>query len=152
MGRKRKRPSGVEPDGAPGASSSKHLKNNHSSPPVDDSHSHPVLCRYFPKVQTLRQYLLSRFSHSSKSKRRKITTLRCNSRDDDEDADEGDDSKLAKLLDSTLVGFGDEAGSESRCRTKDFELFSQQFSPTAASSLGEGTVSQPEVNKNLFGN
>jgi len=153
MGRKRKRRVRLEPGEAPVSVYVKRQKKHHPAASINGSHSHPVLCRYYPKVQSLREYLLSRFPNSSKSRRRRISSLQHNSKDDDrelksagdEDQDESDGSKLANLLDSTLVGAGEVAGPESICRSKDFELFSQQISSTVASSLGEGTLSQPEV-------
>jgi len=153
MGRKRKRPGGFEPDGVPVSASVKRQKNRHPTLSVENSAGHLVLGRYYPKVQTLRQYLLSKLPNSSKSRRRKIASLVCNPKDDDlkfrsagnEDSDEKGDSQLATLLDSTLVAVGEVTASELICRTKDFEFFSQQLSSTVASSLGEGTVSQPEV-------
>ncbi|MCJ1247012.1 hypothetical protein MMC30_004223 [Trapelia coarctata] len=153
MGRKRKRPGCLDPDEAPGSTSPKRQKNHHPTVSVNCSPGHPVLCRYYPNVQTLRQYLLSKLPHSSKTRRRKIASLSCEPKGGrlelrsagDEHSDESDDSQLATLLDSTLVGVGEVTASESICRTKDFEFFSQQLSSTVANSLGEGSVSQPEI-------
>jgi telomerase reverse transcriptase len=158
MGRKRKRPGRLVSDTAPVSLLSKRQKTHHPTASAHRPHSHPVLARYYPKVQTLREYMLSVLPDSSRSRRRKIASLRYESNDDvielksarDKDQGQSDESKLAHLLDSTLVGVGDVTGSESVCRSKDFELFSQQLSSTIASSLGGGTLSQPEVRASLF--
>lgn len=158
MGRKRKRPGHFASDKAPVSSLSKRQKTHHPAASAHRPHSHPVLGLYYPKVQSLREYMLSVLPDSSKSRRRKIASVRYDFNVDDielksagdKDQGESDDSKLAHLLDSTLVGIGDVTKSESICRSKDFELFSQQLSSTIASSLGGGTLSQPEVRASLF--
>lgn len=158
MVRKRKRQGRSEPTEAPVSVSVKRQKKHHPAASTTGSHGHPVLCRYYPKVQTLREYVLAKLPSSSKSRRRKLTLSRHNPKDDDgelksavdEDQDESDGSKLNNLLDSTLIGIREVTGSESICRSKDFEIFSQQISSTVASSLGEGTLSQSEVSASFF--
>ncbi|KAK1143635.1 Telomerase reverse transcriptase [Aspergillus melleus] len=98
MGKKRKRP--VKDDRP-----RDHLPKP-SSPPSpsqeeipEHSHSHPVISLYYPRVVTLRQYLLKRIPVSSKSRRRRIAAVR-----NDLTLPDLKRSGLATFLDTTLVG------------------------------------------------
>ncbi|KAI9042294.1 telomerase reverse transcriptase [Aspergillus affinis] len=98
MGKKRKRP--VKDDRP-----RDHLPKPNSPPPPsqaeipEQSHSHPVISLYYPRVVTLRQYLLRRIPVSSKSCRRRIAAVR-----NDLTSSDLKSHGLAIFLDTTLVG------------------------------------------------
>ena len=127
-------------------------KRHKSHSVVSPSTQHSVLCQYYPKVQTLRDYLLSELPASSKSRRRRIVSI-CRSAEAQEAEIESAtcqksqtniDKDLARLLSSTLVGAGITHAAKQPW-TKDFEIFSQQLASTTASIWAEGTTSQTEV-------
>ncbi|RAK99664.1 telomerase reverse transcriptase [Aspergillus ibericus CBS 121593] len=111
MGKKRKRP--VKGDRAPDKSSqagtaSTGFENQSSQSSLArghaEEHAHPVISLYYPQVVSLRQYLLRQIPLSSRSRRRRIVSVR----DDQPPVGTSNDSRsgaqLAKLLDTTLVG------------------------------------------------
>lgn len=77
-------------------------------------HGHPVLSRYYPRVVTLRQYLLEELPSTSKARRRQVISLgkpkqnkkheaaATSERSTQNDSETSVD--LARFLDSTLVG------------------------------------------------
>ncbi|PYH96899.1 hypothetical protein BO71DRAFT_319834 [Aspergillus ellipticus CBS 707.79] len=111
MGKKRKRPvkgdraqdKSSQTDSAPAPTCFK--SQSSLSPDHPAGHSHPVISLYYPQTVPLRQYLLRQIPPSSKSRRRRIASVR-----DDCSAEASDDRSkdqcqgLANLLDSTLVG------------------------------------------------
>lgn len=131
----------------------------------DASFTHPTLCLYYRRISTLRDHLLSEIPRASRSRRRKLAVLgkdlhaspllRQNQLlspgiDSAQDAGrvtaEGSESQLARLLDRTLICKVDALpAAAAQSRTKDFEIFSQQVSLTAASSIEEGASSQTDV-------
>ncbi len=131
---------------------------------------HPVLSLYYPRVVTLRQYLLSRLPVASKARRRRLVTLGQRPREygsacapdlgqmtpcedstrlpDRTTACSTDpDDDLAHLLDGTLVcGANGSHASPDPSRLDDRIAFSQQQQrSTGASSLGSQNCSQSEV-------
>ena len=89
---------------------------------------HPTLCLYYSQVFTLREYLLSRLPKSSRSRRRRVVA--------------GDDD----LFEKTWVCLrGNEEARSPTLRSQDFEVFSQQVSLTAGSSIVEGSTSQSDL-------
>ncbi|KAI9683334.1 MAG: hypothetical protein M1829_005404 [Trizodia sp. TS-e1964] len=106
---------------------------------------HSVLLSYFPRVLTLREYLLSKLPASSKSRRRKILSLG--------PADKGtgkclETGELAKLLDTALIGIARDAQEEDgQARRKELLHFSQkQLAATNQSSTSSGvTCSQSDI-------
>ncbi|MCJ1474607.1 hypothetical protein MMC13_003267 [Lambiella insularis] len=128
----------------------KRRKISHGNGYPKTAHSHPVLTLYYAKVYSLRSYLLSKLPVSSKSRRRKISSLGLGRRLSDKvsvehgNFDRSLDVRLAELLDSTIVGKGPDEERDAT-RTKDFELFSQQTTSSITSSIEDGTVSQPEI-------
>ena len=148
----RKRKHRVSQDSAAVSNPQKRQKIHNVDPP---STRHSVLCQYYPKVQNLRDYLLTELPASSKSRRRRLISI-CRDAEAQEPKDGNNacrksksdiDWELARLLDSVLVGHGITQGAR-QLWTKDFEIFSQQLASTAASSWVEGTTSQPEVSSN----
>ena len=130
---------------------------------------HPLLSAYYPTVLTLRGYVILCLPFSSKARRRKISGLgnhpqivplsqsgsfpiqmpssAANAQKETECEME---SLLANLLDTTLVGvLRQRKGEMDQSRMRDFVTFSQQVSPTATSSLGDGLSSQSEVSCTL---
>lgn len=128
---------------------------------------HPVLSLYYPRVVTLRRYLLSKLPISSKARRRRLlatgscpdksrsrhkpAVLRKSHATNVDEPLEGwnDDPHraLACLLDTTLVcGLERSCSAQDQSRMNDLATFSQQQSKsTAGSSLGSGSCSQSEV-------
>ena len=118
---------------------------------------HPSLRLYYPRVTTLRDYLLSGLPKTSKGRRRKIANAGNNASavEDPSSTDRGaentsknaytlkvsanNDKALASVLDSTLVCKHNVPESRpNHARSKDFEVFSQHLNLTATSSVGQG--------------
>lgn len=121
-----------------------------------DGVDHPVLSSLYPKVSSLRHYLLSRLPTSSKNRRRKISQLGAQRPSPNASATRVVDIELGELLDSTLVGVLSDSGSSAareeaaKERDKDIESFSQQLpSKTTASTFEPGYWLQAEVSEVL---
>jgi telomerase reverse transcriptase len=114
--------------------------------------SHPLLSLYYPRVVTLRQYLVSALPRSSKGRKRRIASL-CHEVDNKlkpkfenkrlpdtqhRDLDEEDRQVLARLLDETLVGQTGVSGDEEKASQRLLEL--ETFSQAIASTAGPSTV------------
>ena len=131
---------------------------------------HPTLSLYYPRIKSLRNYLLDSLLVSSKSRRRKIASFglsrlqshtsippasssTCNEESiasnfghEDHLSCHDNEEYLARLLDTTLVGVTGDAPPElGKSRAEDFASFSQQVSSTIGSSVGRGSSSQSEV-------
>ena len=107
MGKKRKRPvkngqaRGDLPQLSPQTTTRGKVTNGPCEEPLEQTH--PVISIYYRRVVTLRQYLLQRIPKSSKSRRRRIASVR--SHDSNGAGRSGDqDEELSQLLDTTLVG------------------------------------------------
>ena len=126
--------------------------------------SHPTLSLYYPQILTLRDYVLSRLPPSSKSRRRKVASIKeqdsarstvvdpvklrhqGGSRSS-QGSDYDEEANLAKLLDRTLVCVRPhEPLLAWHSREKDFHAFSQKHDGADESSLLEGNTAQSEVN------
>ncbi len=106
-----------------------------------------LLSQYYPKVLTLREYLLLKLPASSKVRRKKICAVKRLVQRDRVDETEHDDICLAEYLDQTLVGVqeGEPLKDE---RWKQWTCFSQRADNselTARSGDGHGDCSQSEV-------
>lgn len=89
---------------------------------------HPTLDLYYTQKSTLRNHLLLKLPTSSKTRRRKIFSAK------------------KDLLDRVVVCKVDlQQPNKESFWSKDFEIFSQKLSPTAGSSIGEGSTSQSEL-------
>lgn len=126
MGKKRKRP--AKPTTADG------LNPKRLKPDGDQrrsTQSHPVLSRYYPRVVSLRQYLLEQLPSTSKARRRRIASLGKPRHKDVEKAANGDsdesDKELAVLLDQTLIGVSKKTTSAAvvEARQREFAAFTQ---------------------------
>jgi len=106
-----------------------------------------LLSRYYPKVLTLRKYLLSKLPTSSKVRRKKISADKRRTWCDQVDGNEPDDSNLAEYLDQTLVGVQEEESPKDE-RWKQWTYFSQPADnqeSTVRSGDGDENCSQSEV-------
>ena len=130
---------------------------------------HPTLCLYYPRISTLRVYLLSSLPISSRSRRRKIASIgrhqqyaigntgnydllsgagppRRSACSDQSWL--GGERCLAALLDKTLVcSAEDDTRVVDDSREKDFASFSQQANLAAGGSSERETSSTSEVGK-----
>ncbi|PYH78935.1 hypothetical protein BO82DRAFT_316347, partial [Aspergillus uvarum CBS 121591] len=110
MGKKRKRP--VKGKHAQGHSSQTRITTastgfrNPSSCSSDHATrlTHPVISLYYQRVVTLRQFLLRQIPSVSRSRRRKIVSIRTDPAEGAYDSCSDSHRELAILLDSTLVG------------------------------------------------
>lgn len=161
MARKRKR----DPEYRSPPVPSKKAKTRRGSFNDEAPTQHPVLRLYYPKVLTLRQYLLSQLPASSKSRRKKITFLRplstttnqidaeprilhSTALSKDETAE--DREILVKLLDTTLIGVpSQKRAPDEQIIHNDFVAFSQKLNSSANSSLGNANFSLSEVRDHL---
>ncbi|CRG91151.1 telomerase reverse transcriptase [Talaromyces islandicus] len=126
MGKKRKRPAKSTTADALIPKRRKHDGGSRRS-----TQSHPVLSRYYPRVVSLREYLLEELPSNSKARRRRIASLGKPRDKDVERAANGDsnesDKDLAALLDQTLIGAFKNAASAAvvEARQRDFAAFTQ---------------------------
>ncbi|KAF7169450.1 hypothetical protein CNMCM5623_002159 [Aspergillus felis] len=135
MGKKRKRPikgSCAAGDSAqrPIISASSGSKNHEASARNEkDGHSHPVISLYYRQVVTLRQYLLQQIPVTSKTRRRRIASVRSDAltgRQGDGSSGERQVQDLASVLDTTLVGVLKESSpTVTQERRRDFSAYSQ---------------------------
>ncbi|KAJ5032244.1 uncharacterized protein L3040_008853 [Drepanopeziza brunnea f. sp. 'multigermtubi'] len=112
-----------------------------SSHGVDPVVRHALLAKYYPRVLTLREYLVSQLPSSSKIRKKKILHVGRNAEDKETD------QKLSQFLDQTLVGVSRFKEAPSEERRKQWSAFSQR--PDESVSLvnlsGAGAFSQTEV-------
>lgn len=125
--------------------------------PKDDAFiKHPLLSLYYPRVLTLRDYLLSQLPPSARSRRRRLSSAGTHhetfdavgASDDQRNTPRvEDDGALAKLLDSTLIGqFQAQWLNRDDSRIRELATFSQKVTSTVGSSAeGGGTCSQSEA-------
>lgn len=110
---------------------------------------HAVLSCYYPQVYTLREYLLSKLPASSKTRRKKINSVRCvGGLTKVVGENLNGEAALAHLLDQTLVGILPHEAPSRNQRLREWESFSQRAETSDAtngSSFGEGRCSQSEV-------
>jgi telomerase reverse transcriptase len=128
MGKKRKRP--IKDGGAADEPAQRRIiRASSGSRNENDGHSHPVISLYYRQVVTLRQYLLQQIPVTSKTRRRRIASVRSETladRDGDESSGERQVQDLASVLDTTLVGVLKETlPTVIRERRRDFAAFSQ---------------------------
>lgn len=102
-----------------------------------------LLRYYYPKVLTLRYYLVSTLS-KSKKRQRKVLHYGL---DSDRSATTDSDATVAKLLDSTVIGSPNQTEvPDLESIDKDITLFTQQLSEsTATISPTQGALKQSEV-------
>lgn len=96
----------------------------------NDNHSmsHELLSLYYPRILSLRQFLLSSLPLLSPSHRRRLTTYGCDSEAD---------TRNPHFFDSTLVGvFSEPQTTVREARKRDFIAFTQLQQKSAASSNG----------------
>jgi hypothetical protein len=111
----------------------------------------PVLQRFYPRLLTLRHYLLSVLPNSSRNRRRKLSHLGRPVAFNKASTTCELDVKLGQLLDSAVIGEGEPAnvdGEEqlTKERSRDIETFTQQLSPAIAGGTFEpGYFKQAEV-------
>lgn len=108
---------------------------------------HPVLQHYYPKVLTLRQYLLSNLPSASKRRQKILHGLLPTTNNVYED-DDSASRDAYDLLDDVLVGVGSgKCSYGEQARKHDLQQFSQQLSASNQSVLfaDQNTLSQKEV-------
>jgi hypothetical protein len=111
-----------------------------------------VLSQYYPKVLTLREYLLSKLPAYSKVRRKKISAVKRRIPCDGVGETDLDESCLAEYLDQTLVGVQEEESPKDE-RWKQWTCFSQRADnseSTVRSGDGDGDCSQSEVRYSLL--
>ncbi len=105
-GRKRKRPE-ADADAA-GTAGHRRPKQPRTCGPQESAVGRPaLLARYFPKIESLRAYVLARLPASSKIRRKKIASL-----GQGEPACADEQRRLSRLLDSTLVAVREDAQAQ----------------------------------------
>lgn len=121
------------------------LSNHHQQ--SAEAVKHDLLAQYYPKILTLRQYLLDHLPTSSKLRRRKIEALGTNVSAADEAERDNEDSvrvQLAKLLDTTLVGLHacpeEVVKARLKSRLQQWIEYSQKDDSRVAISNGEASA------------
>ncbi|UPX18047.1 RNA-directed DNA polymerase [Ascochyta rabiei] len=112
----------------------------------------PVLQHFYPRLLTLRHYLLSQLPNSSKNRRRKLAELGLAAATKTAAASTCDpDYELGQLLDSTVIGQQSMAKTDNQQqitteRNKDIEAFIQQLSPAiTGGTFKPGYLLQSEI-------
>jgi telomerase reverse transcriptase len=101
-----------------------------------------VLSQYYPKVFSLREYLLSKLPPTSKVRRKKIISI--GSRPDEKDAEK----TLSSFLDRTLIGSSESSEPNQKERWQQWTALSQkpEDDSIASTNLSAGGIySQSEV-------
>lgn len=136
---------------------SKRLRKDGTGPVSSNAAvTHPTLSLYYPRIQTLRDFVLEKLPASSKKRRRKIAAVNCHENvvkvrcerkpQINSDSTFDHDAMLAKLLDRTLVCVRhDEPRIEVKARELDWNLFSQKREGVDESSMLESGTPQSEV-------
>jgi hypothetical protein len=144
MKRKRKADVGIRQAKKP-----KHASAGQCANATPEGVEHPVLCRLYPQLLTLRQYLLSQLPTSSKKRRRRISQFGLTKHVCDSELTRRDDAELRHLLDSTLIGLSPKTykpNGHEDYRARDIESFSQQLpESTVGSNFNPVHFLQPEV-------
>lgn len=115
-----------------------------------DAVKHTLLARYYPKIVTLRQYLLDNLPATSKIRRRKIEASKAAGLEQAQNTDTVR-AQIAKLLDTTLVGlhsYSDEvAKARSENHLQQWIEYSQKDDSHVTLSRGHASAihSQSEV-------
>lgn len=112
----------------------------------------PVINSYYPRVTTLRQYLVSKLPSTSKKKRRRIALLGLESRKNERDfsgsGPESVSKEIAELLDGTLVGAesGIDTTEDRGFRASQFQAYTQELADSAVgSTVNNDSSLQTEV-------
>jgi telomerase reverse transcriptase len=102
---------------------------------------HALLLQYYPKVSSLREYLLSSLPSTSKIRRRKISSVGCKAED------KKSDRELSQFLDHTLIGVCQKGEFSRDEKKKQLTSFSQKpdESTSFANVSTAGVYSQSEV-------
>jgi hypothetical protein len=144
MKRKRKADVGIRQAKKP-----KHASAGQCANATLEGVEHPVLCRLYPQLLTLRQYLLSQLPTSSKKRRRRISQFGLTKHVCDSELTRRDNTELRHLLDSTLIGLSPKTykpNGHEDSRARDIESFSQQLpESTVGSNFNLVYFLQPEV-------
>ena len=150
MGGKRKRSRNKDSSQSPA--------KRHKSEESSRVSNNVLLSLYYPKVSTLRAYILSCFPDSSKSRKQRIKSVPtwqghrvANGVSTRETATERLDSRttlsenngISMLLDTTIVGHGLESGALSSALPRKQDL--ESLKSSLRSSAGNGNVTQHEV-------
>lgn len=113
---------------------------------------HPVLQRFYPRLLTLRHYLLSVLPNSSKNRRRKLAQLgRPIATKEPAHSTCTPDVELGQLLDSIVIGQHKTTKTKddeqlAKERSRDIETFTQQLSPPiTGGTFRPGQFLQSEV-------
>jgi hypothetical protein len=102
-GRKRKRSSGEQCD-ARKRQRIELLGTNRDGLHAPDAVNHPVLAQYYPKLQTLRQYMVCKLPATSKIRRKKISAIGSAAQEGVDGIRDGLEASLGQLLDTTIGG------------------------------------------------
>ncbi|KAL2018698.1 hypothetical protein VTK56DRAFT_472 [Thermocarpiscus australiensis] len=144
--RKRSRsPSGELGRGGSADRPAKHVKCGHE--PRDGIVKHALLMQYYPAVQTLRQYLISKLPASSRIRRRKIASVGLAQPPPEKSLSE-DELAVGKLLDTTIVASHDRVQDSRDGRWEQWVGFSQKGDEpyvTLSDGLRGSTYSQSEI-------
>ncbi|KAI0200114.1 hypothetical protein F4808DRAFT_178489 [Astrocystis sublimbata] len=91
---------------------------------VQSRAQHPILSQFYPQIQNLREYVLSKLPPSSRIRRRKVSAVGNASKSPDTPLSDLEQT-LGALLDTTLVGLPKPTAQDDR-RRDEWEHFSQR--------------------------
>ena len=107
-----------------------------------------VLAQYYPKVVSLREYLVSKLPPTSKIRKKKILSFGKNFGSNREE-----NEAFSKFLDQTIIGVRNYQEISPQERTKQWSSFSQRIDTsdsTFANLTGVGLFSQAEVSSLVY--
>lgn len=116
----------------------------------EDSHrslklTHPVLSQYYPRLWTLREYLVAKLPAASRKRRRRLLHLR-NEQDDSLLESSSQVSRVCQILDNTIVGSSSELKPLGPASHSDeVETYTQQLAGSAGYDPKTAKFIQSEV-------
>ena len=125
----------------------KRLKDAKSRVTEETAVTHVILDQFYPKLQTLRSYLLGSLPGSSRLRRKKIASIGRPGQSRSNVSEEVE-SLLCRTLDSVLVGTFEDKAAHPRERWEQFTAFSQRGDESYVSlsdGLTRAEFSQSEV-------
>lgn len=119
-----------------------------ASKPASSAVKQSVLEQFYPRVVTLREYLLSKLPKESKIRRRKVATAetcRHQASNAADSIEEEEAARIANVLDTTLVGVPDVKGDSTKRGNRWNAHVATQMESSEITFLGDSASSQSEV-------
>ncbi|KAI1174954.1 hypothetical protein F4777DRAFT_348646 [Nemania sp. FL0916] len=136
--KKRKRPNAPAEFATNCPSHKKRKKHRSSYAPENPRVRHPVLSRYYPRVQTLREFVIAQLPSSSRIRRKKVSVVGVISKSHELPLSDVERS-LGTLLDATFVGIPETTPEQEASRMNEWKQFSEKGDESYV-TLSNGTT------------